>query len=117
VTGGNVTAGGVTGGSVQTGPATSGHVSPGTATAFADGREIRVTSAGTVSVNVNGSTAEVRLGRQLLIVQKTRLLLDGKPLGEVPLKTQKIEVQVDDNDMLSVKGDGKELARAKILHK
>ncbi len=114
VTGGNVTGGNVTGGSVTGGSAQRGKVRAGTVTASAEGREIRVTAGGAVSVNVNGATAEVRLGGQTLLVEKTKLVLDGQMLGEVPQNTRKIEVQVDEKDMLSVKGDGKELARAKM---
>jgi hypothetical protein len=114
VTGGSVTGGTVTGGSVQGGAVTNGQVSAGTVTAFAEGREIRVSATVAVSVNVNGATAEVKLGAQTLLVEKTKVLLDGKALGHVPAKARRIEVQVDARGMLLVRADGKEVARGKM---
>lgn len=80
---------------------------------MADGREIRVTGPGAVSVNVNGGDAQVNVAQQALTVSKTKLMLDGKELGDIPPQTKKLEVMVE-KDMLSIKGDGKEIARAKI---
>ncbi|MES2596319.1 MAG: hypothetical protein V4662_13325 [Verrucomicrobiota bacterium] len=113
VTGGSVTGGSVTGGSVSGGTVTQGTVTPGIVTAFAEGREIRVSSAGSATVNVNGSTAEVKLGTQTLSIEKGRVLLDGKPLTNLPEATKKVQVDVKEG-MLSIRGDGKEVTRSKL---
>ncbi|MGV3658891.1 MAG: hypothetical protein ACO1TE_01865 [Prosthecobacter sp.] len=128
-TGGSVTGGSVTHGSAQTGSAsagggssrpgiaTSGTVGAGTATAYVDGREIRVTAAGSVSVNANDSAAEIVIGGRSLTVAKTQLLLDGKQVGELPAGTKKVEVRLEDQHMLSIKGDGKEVIHVKMPDK
>lgn len=112
-TGGSATAGSVSGGTATPGTVTQGTASSGTATAFAEGREIRVSAPGSVAVNVNGSSAEVKVAGQSLTVGRTKLTLDGKELGDVPPDTKKVEVTLE-KDMLSIKGDGKEIARAKV---
>lgn len=124
VTGGSVTAGSAqagsanaTAGTARSGTATSGTAGAGTATAYADGREIRVTASGSVSVNVNGTAADIAIGGQSLTIAKTQLLLDGQPLAEFPAATKKIELHLDDTDMLSIKGDGKEVSRVKMTKK
>lgn len=87
---------------------------PGLVSAIAGGREISVTAADTsASIHVVGPNAEVKMGPQLLVVEKSQIILDGQPLAALPPETQKVEVSLD-RSMLSVKGDGKELARAKV---
>lgn len=128
VTGGSATGGSATGGSVsggtvttagsaQSGTATAGSVGAGTATAYAEGREIRVTAAGSVSVSANGPAANIDIAGQTLTVAKTELLLHGRTLAQYPSDTKKIEVHLDAQDMLSVKGDGKEVTRVKMPRK
>lgn len=47
-----------------------------------------------------------------------RSLIQGSQmLEDVPPQTKKIEVQLDEGDLISVSGDGKELAREKITRK
>ncbi|MGV3662224.1 MAG: hypothetical protein ACO1TE_18705 [Prosthecobacter sp.] len=92
---------------------TSDPAGAGIATAFADGREIRVSSAGSVSLNVNGSTAKIAIGGQSVTVERSRLLLDGRALGDVPPETRKVEVSMV-KGMLFIRGDGRELARARM---
>lgn len=116
-TGGTVTSGSAAGGSATGGTATPGTVGAGTATAYADGREIRVSAAGSTSVNVNGPDAAITIGGQSLTMTKTKLLLEGQPLAELPITTKKIELYLDDTDMLTVKGDGKEVTRVKMTRK
>lgn len=116
-TGGSATGGSATGGQVTGGTATPGTVGAGTATAYADGREIRVSAAGSTSVNVNGPDAAITIGGQSLTMTKTKLLLNGQPLAELPAKTKKVELYLDDTDMLTVKGDGKEVTRVKMTRK
>ncbi|GEP46491.1 hypothetical protein [Brevifollis gellanilyticus] len=113
VTGGTVTGGSVTGGSVSGGTVTQGTVTPGLVTAFAEGREIRVSSAQSATVNVNGATAQVKLGEQMLSIEKARIVLDGKPLANLPEATKQVQVDVKDS-MLIIKGDGKEVTRSKV---
>lgn len=87
---------------------------PGLVTALVGGREVSVTAPETsATINVVGPTAEVRMGPQLLVLESTQMTLDGQPLGQVPPDTKKIEINFG-KGMLSVKGDGKELARAKV---
>lgn len=87
---------------------------PGLVSALVAGREVTVTAPDTsASINVVGPTAEVRVGPQLLVVEKSQMTLDGQPLGQLPPDTKKIEVILG-KGMLSVKGDGKEIARAKV---
>lgn len=111
--GADVRGGTVTGGTVTGGTVTPGTVSPGTVTASANGRQIQVIASESASVNVNGSNAEVKVGGQTLLVEKSKLSLDGQPLGNLPPETKKVEVSVKEG-MLSVVGDGKEFARAKL---
>lgn len=118
VTGGSATGGSATGGtatarSVSSGTSTPGTVTPGTVTASADGREIRVTARGAVSVNSNGGEARVSIGPKTLVVGRTQLTLDGKKLGEISSDAKTIDM-VEDQGMLSVKADGKELAKVKL---
>lgn len=121
VTGGNATAGAARAGSTnanaghsQPGTATPGTVGAGTATAHVNGREIRVSAASSVSVNVNDSAAEISVGGRSLSMTKTKLLHEGRPLAEFPAAAKKIEIHLDDTDMLTVKSDGKEAARVKM---
>ncbi|MGV3660786.1 MAG: hypothetical protein ACO1TE_11400 [Prosthecobacter sp.] len=87
---------------------------PGIVSALVGGREVSVTAADTAaSINVVGPTAEVKVGAQMLMVEKTQLVLDGKPLAELPPETKKVEILLA-KGMLSIKGDGKEVARAKV---
>ena len=113
--GGSATGGSVTGGTVRGGSATAtgGVTTPATASATVNGREIRVTASGHVSVNTNDAGAVVDLGGQSLTVSQSKLTLDGNDLGNIPPQTKRLEVTVTD-DMLSVMGDGKEIARAKM---
>lgn len=113
VTGGSVTGGSVTGGSVSGGTVTPGTVTPGMVTAIADGREIRVSAVEAVSVNVNGGEAQVKIGNQMLVVEKARLVLDGKAIGDLPPGSRKVEIAVKEG-VLSVKSDGKAVAKSKL---
>lgn len=118
VTGGSATGGSATGGtatarSVTSGTSTPGTVTPGTVTAIAAGREIRVTARGSVSVHSNGGQARVSIGPKTLIVGRTKLMLDGEKLGEISSDAKRIDM-VEDQGMLSVKADGKELAKVKL---
>jgi hypothetical protein len=113
VTGGSVTGGSVTGGSVSGGTITPGTVTPSTVTAFADGREIRVRAIGSVTVNTNGATAEVKLGDQMLLVEKSKLLLDGQPLADLPAEAKKVDVEVTDGRLV-VKADGKRVTSKEL---
>lgn len=113
VTGASVTGGSVTGGSVSGGTITPGTVTPGTVTAFVDGREIRVKSVSGVSINVNGGNAEVKLGAQMLVIEKAKVVLDGKALANLPPASKKVEVDIKEG-MLSVKADGKEVTHTKV---
>jgi hypothetical protein len=113
VTGGSVTGGTVTGGSVSGGTVTPGTVTPGTVTANADGREIRVRSAGSTSVNVNGGAAEVKLDKQTLLIEKTRVVLDGKEIGALPPTAKDVLVEVNEG-LLTVKSGGKQVAKSPL---
>lgn len=87
---------------------------PGVVSAVVGGREVSVTAPDTAAtINVTGPRAEVRVGPQLLVVERNQLTLDGKPLGELPADTRKVEVVLA-KGTLSVKADGKEVARAKV---
>jgi hypothetical protein len=108
VTGGTVTGGSVTGGSVTGGTVTPGSVTPGTVTASAGGREIRVRATGSVSVNTRENVAEVKIGDQVLLIEKERLLLDGERLADLPAAAKKLEVEVQDR-RLRVTADGKQV--------
>jgi hypothetical protein len=113
VKGADVKGADVNGGSVSGGTITPGTVTPGTVTAFADGREIQVRAVDAVTVNVNGANAEIKIGNQMLVVQKTKLMLDGKALADMPAKAKKVDVEVKDRT-LSVRADGKELTKTAL---
>lgn len=113
VTGSSVTGGSVTGGEVTPGTVTPGSVTPGTVTAMAGGREIRVTALGKVTVDVKDDKATVRLDQHVLEVEKARLVLDGNEQGALPAASKKVEIGVQE-EMLTVKADGKEVLRAKL---
>jgi hypothetical protein len=118
VTGGSVTGGSTTGGTVTPGTVTPGTVTPGTATpgmvkAMAGDREINVRALGAVSVNVAGADAKVKINKHVLDVQKGRLVFDDKDAAQLDPNIKKVDVSVQD-EMLSVKGDGKEVFRVKL---
>jgi len=103
----------VTGATVTPGSVTSGTVTPGTvglgiATPTVAGREIIVSGEGTVSVHSEGSKAVVLLGNHTLVVEKERLLLDGKERAKVPAAAAKIRVS-SVKERLTVQADGKEV--------
>lgn len=110
---GTTPGGTTTSGSTTVGTTAAGSVTPGTVTASANGRQIQVSAVEPASVNVSGANAEVKVAGQTLLVEKSKLILDGKTLGDMPPETKKVEVTVKEG-MLSVIGDGKELARAKL---
>lgn len=87
---------------------------PGMVSALVGGREVSVTAPDTsASINVVGPTAEVKVGPQMILVEKNQITLDGQPLSELPADTKKVEISLG-KGMLSIKGDGKEVARAKV---
>lgn len=87
---------------------------PGIVSALVGGREVSVTAPDTAaSINVVGPTAEVKVGPQMILVEKNQIMLDGQPLSELPPDTKKVEIILG-KGMLSIKGDGKEVARAKV---
>lgn len=108
VTGGSVTGGSVTGGSATAGTVTQGTVSPGTATAHVGGRTITATVEGSVSVQGDNSKATVTLGSHSLVVERERLLVDGKERAKIPADAKTIRIQFSKN-VLHVRADDREV--------
>ena len=113
VTGGSVTGGSVTAGTVTPGTVTPGTVTPGTATAVVAGREVTATTAGSVSVHSEGDKAIVTLGAHTLILEKERLLLDGKERAKLPAGASKIGIEAAKGHLI-VRADGKEVLRTDL---
>jgi len=118
VTGGTVKGGSVTGGTATAGTVTSGTVTPGTvgagsATTTVGNREITATAEGSVSVNSDGAKATVSLGSHKIVVEKERLLLDGKERAKLPPAAVKIAIR-STKGRLTVQADGNEVLAANL---
>lgn len=113
VTGGSVTGGTITPGTVTTGTATRGEVGAGTATSTIDGREVTVTAQGSVSVHGDGAAAIVTLGSHKIVVEKHRLLIDGKERGKFPQTATKIAIE-ESKGRVTVRADGREVLSADL---
>jgi len=117
VTGGTVTGGSVTGGTVTAGTATAGSVTQGTvgagtASVTLGSREVRASAKGSVSIQPDGDKAVVKIDGRTLIVDKDKLLLDGKEQGKLPSGASKIEIEAADG-AVKVRADGKEVLNTK----
>jgi len=121
VTGGSVTGGTVTGGSVTGGTVSSGTVTPGTitsgsvgparATAKVNGREITASVIGSVSIDSSGDKATVSLNGHQLVIEKERILLDGKERGKLAPGETSIAINSTGTD-LTVNAGGKEVLKS-----
>ena len=65
-------------------------------------------ATGSVTLNTNGPNADVKIGDQMLHIAKSRLLLDGEPLADLPADTRKVDVEVQEGRLL-VTVDGKHI--------
>jgi hypothetical protein len=108
VTGGSVTGGSGSGGTVTSGTVTEGTVGAGTATSTIDGREVSATAQGSVSVHGDGAAAVVTLGTHKIVVEKERLLIEGKERAKIPAASVKVSIEAA-KGRLTVRADGKEV--------
>jgi hypothetical protein len=91
---------------------TSGTVSSGTATASIGGREIKAIGK-SASVQQTGNTATVQLDQHTVVVEKSRVLLDGKELATLPSGVAKLELEMNSGE-LTVRADGKQVAKTAV---
>src|SRR5262245_51607276 len=82
-------------------------------TASAGGREIKTTVDGPAWVGPDEAKFTVKMTGQEVVIEKERVLLDGKEVGKVPATATKFEL-VHSNGTLRVTADGAEVLATTI---